>query len=81
MNGNLEIKAARTLRGMKKQDMADYLGLSYAQYKTREAGASRFTDREKAAMTKLFGWSYQQMNENLYGGELPDFFAPELTKR
>lgn len=81
MNTKLEIRAARTRLGMKKQDMADYLGISCGQYKTRELGQVRFSDKEKAAMTKLFGWGYRQMNEILYDGELPDFCGDGITER
>lgn len=76
-----EIRAERIRRGIKAQDMAAMLGLKLDSYRTRESGRVCFSDREKAEMTRLFGWSYDQMNRYLYDGVLPDFFGSEITDR
>ena len=49
----LEIKGARARLGYKQQFMADNLGISVATYRKKESGVIRFTDKEKAAVTKL----------------------------
>lgn len=76
-----EIRAERIRRGMTQEDMAEYLGLKFQNYQAREAGRVLLSDRDKAAITKLFGWSYKQMNRFLYDGVLPDFYGPDITER
>ena len=67
----LEIKGARARLGYKQQFMADNLGISVATYRKKESGVIRFTDKEKAAVTKLVGLTPAQMNDFLFDGELP----------
>ena len=76
-----EIRAERVRRGIKAQDMAELLGMKLDNYRTRESGKVCFSDREKAEMTRIFGWSYDQMNRFLYDGVLPNFFDPKITER
>lgn len=79
MDYQAEIKAARTRLRMTQQDMTDFLGLKKKeQYRCKENGKTRFTDAEKAAMTKLFHWDYATMNAVLYEGQLPNFFTQEF---
>ena len=66
----LEIKGARARLGY-KQFMADNLGISVATYRKKESGVIRFTDKEKAAVTKLLELTPAQMNDFLFDGELP----------
>ena len=51
--------------------MADNLGISVATYRKKESGVIRFTDKEKAAVTKLLELTPAQMNDFLFDGELP----------
>lgn len=67
----LEIKGARARLGYKQQFMADNLGISVATYRKKESGVIRFTDKEKAAVTKLLELTTAQMNDFLFDGELP----------
>jgi DNA-binding XRE family transcriptional regulator len=67
----LEIKGARARLGYKQQFMADNLGISVATYRKKESGVIRFTDKEKAAVTKLLELTPAQMNDFLFDGELP----------
>lgn len=67
----LEIKGARARLGYKQQFMADNLGISVATYRKKESGAIRFTDKEKAQVTKLLGLTPEQMNDFLFDGVLP----------
>lgn len=67
----LEIKGARARLGYKQQFMADNLGISVATYRKKESGVIRFTDKEKAAITKLLELTPAQMNDFLFDGELP----------
>ena len=66
-----EIKGARARLGYKQQFMADNLGISVATYRKKESGVIRFTDKEKAAVTKLLELTPAQMNDFLFDGELP----------
>lgn len=67
----LEIKGARARLGYKQQFMADNLGISVATYRKKESGVIRFTDKEKATVTKLLELTPAQMNDFLFDGELP----------
>ena len=67
----LEIKGARARLGYKQQFMADNLGISVATYRKKESGVIRFTDKEKAAVTKLLELTPAQMNDFLFDGGLP----------
>lgn len=67
----LEIKGARARLGYKQQFMADNLGISVATYRKKESGVIRFTDKEKAVVTKLLELTPAQMNDFLFDGELP----------
>lgn len=79
MDFQAEIKAARTRLRMTQQDMMVYLKLrNVEQYRFKERGVTKFSDAEKAALTKLFGWDYETMNTVLYAGQLPNFFAGKL---
>lgn len=66
-----EVKGARTRLGYTQQDMADYLGITLPTYRKRESGVVKFTDEDKAKLTKLFEWDFDQMNRYLYDGMLP----------
>ena len=67
----LEIKGARARLGYKQQFMADNLGISVATYRKKESGVIRFTDKEKAAVTKLLELTPAQMNDFLFDLYLP----------
>lgn len=78
MDAQAEIKAARTRLRMTQTKMAVFLGLPNMMcYRNKECGRTRFTDEEKAALTRLFHWDYGQMNDILYGGVLPRFYPNE----
>ena len=67
----LENKGAGARLGYKKQFMPDNLGISVATYRKKESGVIRFTDKEKAVVTKLLELTPAQMNDFLFDGELP----------
>ena len=73
MDRQAEIKAARTRLRMSGEDMAEFLGLKSRQYYFTKERALRFSDDEKAKLTRLFKWNYEMMNGVLYGGALPEF--------
>ena len=66
----LEIKGARARLGYKQQFMADNLGISVSTYRKKESGVIRFTDKEKAGVTKLLGLTPAHMNDFLFDGGL-----------
>lgn len=76
MDNQAEIKAARTRLRMTQQDMVEYLGLkNIEQYRSKESGKTKFSDSEKAMLTRLFRWDYETMNAILYNSQLPSFLA------
>ena len=65
------VKGARITMGVSGQYMADFLGLTLAQYRDRERGRTKFSNDERIALSKFFGWTPEQMNEYLFDGKLP----------
>lgn len=74
----LEIKGARTRLGYTQQYVADYLGISFHSYQKKESGKIKFTENEKIAVAKLFGFDIIQLDEFLFDGQLKDFFVQKL---
>ena len=65
------VRGGREWIGYDQQDVADYLGITLAAYRKKEAGISTFTDEQKVKLAELFGWTIEQMNDYLYDGILP----------
>ena len=65
------VKGARVTLGLTSVQVAEQLGLSKAQYNDRERGRTKFSDDEKIKLSKILGWTPEEMNKYLYDGKLP----------
>lgn len=67
-----EIKAARVRLGFTQEEMAEELNITVPSYRNRERGRVPFSDSEKISLMIKLQLSYQQFNDFLFDGQLPD---------
>ena len=70
--GKFDVKAARIARGLSQEALAEMIGTTKHKYSNKERGEVNFTFDEKVKLTRIFGWSYNEMNQNFFNGKLPD---------
>ena len=67
----LEIKGARTRRGLSQKYMAQQLNITEASYGKKERGLVRFTDPEKVTVARLLSLTAAQVNDYFFDGMMP----------
>ena len=74
----LEIKGARTRLGYTQEQMAEKLNMSVHSYRKKESGDIKFTDREKFELARILCFSFKQLDDYLFDGQIGYFFGNKL---
>ena len=62
----------RRTHGYSQQYVADALGIPLSTFRAKETGRTKFDDKQKAKLKQIYDLSWNDFNEVLYDGLLPN---------